>query len=140
MVKLWEVLKAFDEGQAERAWRECKGQSVDLHHNKSEKINTLYIDGIESALRDEDFRAEDWYILEKTDRKKFKFLYVIYELSGSQRTTRLKNDDYTDLNLLEAQQLVRKEYPDDIVSVLSAVGVSESGEANILVQEGRMVQ
>lgn len=143
MAKLWEVLKAFDEGKA------FKAKSYDLLMVQEKEGIVFYNnDGKtdEQNINSDDLNVE-WTVVENLEQKTFEFLYVIYDISGHERGKLMKSYDYQhltqtygSLSLLDAKKLIQTAYPGDQARILSAVGVSESGETTILVQEGKMTE
>lgn len=144
MAKLWEVLKAFDEGTSVEAERTTdKDQRVSMLYNGIDKMAPIatYLDGEYHAsyLREQDISATDWRILDKPDHRVFDVVYATFELRGRKGPSKT-SVTFQDMSLLKVQRIVGKQYPDAIISVLSSVGVSKSGAITILVQEGKMVE
>lgn len=140
MAKLWEVLKAFDEGMAIKATRYAKGRLVDLNKNPQNQGVNIYFDGKITELKNDDFEATDWRIIERLHRKAFRVLQIVFQSHMEGRTPRLIPESIENDSLDDAIGRIRNDYTDETLTVLSAVGITEEGETIILVQEGDVVE
>lgn len=140
MAKLWEVLQAFDAGTSVKAKRSSVLGSVYIKREE-DGLNFYLENGKkceDQGFTNIDLNA-DWEILEKSDRQVFTVLYATFKVQISGKSVSLSSVAYHSESLLSVQQILNKQYPDAIISVLSAVGVSKPGAITILVQEGKMV-
>ena len=142
MAKLWEVLKAFDEGTAVKAERKTTMGDVVVtlaYHGPANGVSFLR-DSMGNHPIDSDFTSTDWDILERPDRHLFAVIYATFKIKRSGKPASISSVAYDDRSLLSVQQIMHKQYPDTIISVHAAMGVSESGAVTIIVEEGKMVE
>ena len=136
MAKLWEVLKAFEDKKSVQAQRWNGAGNV-----------TLKLDGEELIFYDVrgvpfDYQGiagsdltEDWTIVEDLNCKKFRHLFVIIQITDDEEDIFWRTHTKENMSLSEFLEWFQSE-EGDVVEVMTAIGVSTSSEATIIVQEG----
>lgn len=141
MAKLWEVIKAFQEGEAEKAER--IGHST---HSKIVAIKTslgisFYDQNGDPYINqtiDHMDLSTDWQIIEKPEQKIFARLIIVHQVMSENKETSIIVGTFENTSLQEVRRTVDG-FPDGIVRTIFVVGINENGETTILVQEGKPV-
>jgi len=138
MAKFWEVMKAFEEGKSTEAVRHSSGtrqvkavkgkNGIEFYNQDNELFNR-------QNVGNDDFNKE-WEIVELLDRKEFRVIQALFKLHGHGRSTRKIPELFENNSLKNAVDCVQRDYPEDIITVLGAVGISDTGEITILAQSG----
>jgi len=142
MAKLWEVIKAIQEGKAEKAFRSSLSTHKVFLRKTDEGVRFFTNDGAKpcdsQGISNKDQEA-DWQIVEILDRKEFRVIQALFKLHGHGRSTRKIPELFENNSLKNAVDCVQRDYPEDVITVLGAVGISDTGEITILVQEGERI-
>lgn len=138
MAKFWEVIKAFQEGSADKAVRVTNNQikvtreerGIVFRGADDKKIHV-------QEVGDDDLTIE-WEIIVKPEHVKYDFLHMVVIVYDGDRMIRrqyaLKNT-----SLFNAKCYASNEYDNKTIGVRAATGISKSGVITILVQEGEPV-
>lgn len=140
MAKFWEVIKAFQEGSAVKAFRNSdisvkaikEEQGIVFYDRNNEPYSAQDISNYDLSM--------EWQIIEPLDRKEFRVLQIVFQSHMEGRTPRLIPEAIENDSLDNAIGRIRNDYTDETLTVLSAVGITEEGETIILVQEGDIVE
>lgn len=139
MAKLWEVLKAFDEGTSKKATRYTTRRLVELNKNLGNDGVSIYFDGSVAAFSVGDFEATDWHIIESKEHKTFDHIIIVHQVLRDQQNPFTVVGAFNNTSLFEARGIT--DYiPIGITKLVSAVGITNEGETIILVQEGETVE
>lgn len=139
MAKLWEVIKAMQEGKAEKAFRTSTAKHQIFLRKNEDGISFFLNDGANpceyQGLGNKDLDGE-WQIVEVLERKEFRVIQALFKLHGHGRSTRKIPELFENNSLKNAVDCLQRDYPEDVITVLGAVGISDTGEITILAQNG----
>lgn len=139
MARLWEVLKAFEEGKAEKAFRSSLSTRKVFLKKTDEGVRFFTNDGAKpcdsQGISNKDQEA-DWQIVEILYRKEFRVVQALFKLEGPGRPARILPELFENDSLKDAIGRIENDYSEDTVEVLGAVGFSNDGSLTILVQNG----
>lgn len=138
MAKLWEVLKAFDEGGAILATRKAKQRLVELRKNPGNQGVSVYFDHGITELKNDDFAAEDWQIIENPAAKTNDYLMVVCRITDDSKNTWSEHEIFQQFSLNKAFEKMKYEFRGHNVELLSAVASSYNGAVTVLAYEGGM--
>ena len=137
MAKLWEVIKAFQEGTAIKAVRETNNRVKMIR----EKDGIVFYDGNDKPydvqrVSEYDLLIE-WEIIERTQSKEFDFMLVVAEMTTIDEDPHswVEHELFNGVSFDAAFEKLKSDYAGSKVKILSAVGSNENGETTILVQE-----
>lgn len=136
MAKLWEVLKAFEEKEATQASRWNGTGNVTLKL-AGEEIIFYDVQGVPfdyQGIAGSDL-TEEWTIVEDLNIKKFRHLFVVVRITDDESDVFWKSLAKENMSLNEFLEWFHTDMR-DVVEVMTAVGVSTSSEATVIVQEG----
>lgn len=138
MARLWEVLKAFDEGTAIKAVRKTDDprEIIELKKVDGKTFKTIGHDKQNLAFQgfyDGDFTKE-WDIVALRHHE-FRHLFVVIRITDDEEDIFWRSHVKENMSLSEFLEWFQSD-EDDCVEVMTAVGVSENSEATIIVQEG----
>lgn len=138
MAKFWEVIKAFQEGSADKAERGTsrkikavrEGFGVGFYDDDDKPFDS-------QGVGNDDLTAE-WEIIVKPEHVKYDFLQMVVEVYDGDRMTR-RQYTITNESLHYAERYASNDFGNKRIEVRAAVGISKKGVITILVQEGERV-
>lgn len=142
MAKFWEVIKAFQEGTAEKA------EYVNDVNRKiiviKEGFGLSFCDDQENpfdaqGVRD-DYTNGDWRIIESPAAKTNDYLLVVCKIIDDSQNHWSEHEIFQHCSLNDAFKRMKHEFRDNNVELLSAVASSYNGVVTVLAYEGGMVE
>lgn len=142
MAKFWEVIKAFQEGTADKAeyMNDVNRKVIVIKR----EFGLSFCDDQESpfdgqGVRD-DYLNGDWEIIENPAAKTNDYLLVVCKIIDGSQNSWSEHEIFQHCSLDKALEKMKQEFRDNQVYLLSAVASDHKGVVTVLAYEGGMVE